>query len=196
MASAFCAALCLVAGDIAILGPGDRGIRAALLATARLGFVFFWPAYAGGALVSLFGSRLDAPRRHAKDLGLAFASVLLVHLGLVFWLCVSGAPPPISTFVFFGGAATLTYAIALFSIPSLQQALGSTRWRLLRVIGLNYVAYAFIVDFLKDPLHRGILHFVAYLPFSILAVAGPLLRVLAWLRRFGSGHARTALRAG
>jgi hypothetical protein len=44
---------------------------------------------------------------------------------------------------------------------------------------MNYVAYAFAIDFLKSPLDGGVRHIIEYLPFAVLAVAGPTLRVAA-----------------
>ena len=45
---------------------------------------------------------------------------------------------------------------------------------------MNYVAYAFSVDFAKYPLNGGVKHVIEYLPFVTLAVAGPFLRLAAW----------------
>jgi hypothetical protein len=98
MAAAFCASLGLAVGIVAVLGI-ERGVYVALAATARLAFLIFWPAYAGGALASLFGSVFLRLREHARDLGLAFAAALSVHLGLVACLCVIGHAPGVWTFV-------------------------------------------------------------------------------------------------
>jgi hypothetical protein len=167
------------------LGAEQRGIHAALAAVARLAFLLFWLAYSASALASLFGSRFQPLKRRAREFGLAFASALLVHLGLVAWLCLIGAAPGAGTFIFFGIAAVWVYLLALFSIDRLQQALGSKSWWLLRNVGMNYVAYAFAVDFLKSPLHGGVRHVVEYLPFAVLAVAGPSLRLAALAQRVG-----------
>jgi hypothetical protein len=183
MGSAFCAAAALATAVIAILGMEQRGIHAALAATARLAFLLFWPAYSGGALVSLFGTAFQPFKRHAREFGLAFVSALLVHLSLVAWLCLIGAAPGASTFVVFGIAAAWAYFLALFSIPSLHEALGPRRWWLLNNVGMNYLACAFILDFLKEPLGGGVRHVVEYLPFLTLAIAGPGLRVAALARR-------------
>ena len=47
---------------------------------------------------------------------------------------------------------------------------------------MNYIAYAFFVDFMRFPL-LGVKHIVAYLPFLVLATVGPLLRLAAWTLR-------------
>jgi hypothetical protein len=166
-------------------GAGEKGIGGALLATGRLAFLFFWAAYAGSALASLFGPTFQPLKQRAREFGLAFASVQLVHLALVAWLCLIGAAPSASTFVFFGIAIVWTYLLALFSIGRLQRALGPKSWWLLRTVGMNYIAYAFFVDFLRDPFHGGAKHLVAYLPFTVLAIAGPILRLAASAQQVG-----------
>jgi hypothetical protein len=181
--AAFCAALGVATVVLALTGTGERGIVMALRATARLAFVLFWPAYAGSALASLFGPAFQPLRQLAREFGLAFAAVMLVHLGLIAWLCRIGAAPGASTFVFFGAGIVWVYVIALFSIGRLQQALGARGWTLLRSVGMNYVALAFAVDFLHDPLQGGMTHLVSYGPFAALAILGPGLRLAALARR-------------
>ena len=185
MFSAVCAALTLAASVTIALGAKQSGIDAALAATARLMFLLFWPAYSGGALVALFGAVFQPLKQHAREFGLAFASALLVHLGLVAVLCLIGAAPDAATFVFFGIGAAWAYVLALFSIPRLRLALGPRNWWLLSNVGMNYVAYAFIVDFLQQPLHGGVKHIIEYLPFAVLSLAGPGLRLAAYMQRIG-----------
>ena len=182
MGMAFGTALVLAAVVLAVLGAGERGTNAALAATARLSFLLFWAAYAGSALTALFGAAFQPLKLRAREFGLAFASAHLVHIGLVGWLCWIGAVPAVSVFVFFGVALIFTYLLALFSIGNLQQVLGPGWWWLLRTVGMNYIAYAFFVDFMKYPLHGGI-KLVEYLPFVILAIVGPFLRLAAWTLR-------------
>jgi hypothetical protein len=183
MGSSFCAAFALASIVLAVLGAGERGTDAALAATGRLSFLLFWLAYAGGALVALFGSTFQPIKQRTRAFGLSFASAHLVHLGLVAWLCHIGATPAMPTFVFFGIAVWWTYLLALFSIPALHKGLHPALWWLLRVVGLNYIAYAFAKDFLANPLHGGLKHIVMYLPFAVLSVAGPLLCLTAWILR-------------
>ena len=89
-------------------------------------------------------------KRRTREFGLAFASAQLVHLALVAWLTHIEAAPPLETFVIFGAAVFWTYLLSLFSISRLQQALASWGWWTLRVVvGFNYIAYAFALDFLR-----------------------------------------------
>ncbi len=183
MVSAFAAELCLAAAVLLAFGAGERGTSMALQATARLSFLLFLPAYAGGAAAALFGPVFQPLRRRSREFGLAFASAHLVHLGLVAWLSYLGAAPPLSVFIFFGIAAFWTYLLALFSIGGLQARLGSWGWWLFRTVALNYIAYAFAVDFLRVPMLGDFKHIAGYLPFAFLSLAAPLVRLAAFLQR-------------
>lgn len=196
MGSAFATALGLTAVVLAVLGADHRGIAIALQVTARLSFLLFWPAYAGSAMVALFGPMFQPLKRYGRELGLAFASALFVHLGLVAWLCQTGATPAASTFMIFVPAVVLAYSLTLLSIERLQQAVGRKGWSLLRTVGLNYIAFAFARDFLSDPFHADIKHVVAYLPFATLAIAGPILCLAAFALRTGHVWRLSFHRAG
>jgi hypothetical protein len=165
------------------MGSGSTGIYVALRATARLAFLMFWPAYVGSALVFLFGRAFQPLQRRARELSLGFAAVQTVHFGLVGWLCLIGATPSVKTFAFFGIGAVWLYLLALFSIGSLQQRLGPKRWRALCLVGMNYIALAFAVDFLRHPSVDGLTRAILYWPFAALAVAGPILIACAAIRR-------------
>ena len=194
--SAFCAALLVAALVLATLGTEERGTHVALQLTARFAFLLFWPAYAAGALTALFGTAFEPLKRHGRDFGLAFASALLVHLALVAWLTYTGATPPLEVFLVFGIAALWTYLLALSSISRLQQKLGPNLWWFLRVVGLNYIAYAFAVDFLKYPQFSSIKYLAGYLPFAVLSVVGPLLCFAALVRRVAHSQQYFSRRAG
>jgi hypothetical protein len=185
MCSALCAALGLAGLVLAAMGPGERGTDVALQLTARLSFILFWPAYTGGALAALFGPTFNPLKRLSREFGLAFASAHLVHIGLVAWLSYMGAAPPLGSFIFFGIAVLWTYLLALFSVDRLQHALAPKGWWLLRTVGLNYIAYAFAVDFLRFPPVGGFKYFLGYLPFALLSVVGPILRLAAFVQRTG-----------
>jgi hypothetical protein len=93
MALAFCASLGSAVGLIAVFGI-NPGFSLALRATARWAFLLYLPAYVGGPLTSLFGSAFLPVRQRAREFGLAFASAMIVHLGIVVCLCAIGAAPP------------------------------------------------------------------------------------------------------
>jgi hypothetical protein len=181
MTVAFAAALALTAVVFMTLGADVRGTRAALAATGRLSFLLFWAAYAGGALVVLVGQASLPLQRYGREFGLAFAAAHLVHLALVARLCELGDVPGFGTFALFGLAAAWLYALALLSFDGLRGRIGAGTWRILRDVGMNFIAFAFAVDFIKQPLRGDVRHVVEYAPFALLAVLGPALRAAAFV---------------
>ena len=183
MALAFSASLGLAISTIAAFGI-DPGLSIALRATARLAFLIFLPAYVGGPLTSLFGNAFLPVRQHARDFGLAFASAMVVHLGLVIWLCAIGAAPPMKTFLVFGLAAVSLYLLALLSVRRVRELLPRKFWLPLRTVTTNYIALAFIYDFK----HFHVTNFyadIAYLPFAVLAIGGLILTIVACAHDLG-----------
>ena len=165
---------------LAVAGVGVQGTDIALAVTGRFSFLLFWPAYTGAAAVAVFGSMFSQLQERSREFGLAFASAHLVHLGLVGWLCYIGNIPGKGTFIFFGLAAIFTYALLALSVRILRLAIGPRLWRMIRFVAMNYIFLAFSVDFLARPIHGDLGYIVAYLPFSALAVFGPMVRLIAW----------------
>lgn len=187
MGAAFIVALAIAFVVLMGAKPGHK-LGAALRATARWSYLWFWPAYAGGALAALFGPRFQALAHRGRDFGLAFASAHLVHVGVVaLLLYIEVKPFPRGSLIFFGIGVFWIYLLALLSVRSLAQKLSPRVVRIVRTIGVEYIAFAFLVDFAKNPFKGGAGHLLAYLPFLGLAVAGPLLRLTATAKR--SGHA-------
>lgn len=185
MAAAFLASVVLASGTLTVLGAAHKGTIIALQLTARWSYCFFLPAYVGGALAAIFGATFQPLARRARDLGLAFASAHLTHLCLVGWLYYISPRPPVSTStaVYFGIAAILTYVLALFSIPTLVARLPPRVWWWLRTLAMEYIALAFLTDFLHQPFNQGLAHLAAYLPFIGLAAAAALLRIAFYSKR-------------
>jgi hypothetical protein len=169
--TAFGAAVCLAAVTLAVR------------MTARLAFLAFWPAYVGGALVALFGSAFEPIKGRGRELGLAFAAVLLVHLSLVAWLSLSGHPPSARTFVIFGIGVLWVGALSLFSIGRLGKLPGPLGWWTLRNVGMNYLLFDFALDFLRPQPSGRLASLAFYLPFQALVVAAVALRVSAFAKR-------------
>jgi hypothetical protein len=183
MAASFLVGLVIVLAVRAGAGPGER-VAMALRATARWSFLLFWLASTGGALTTLFGSRFQALAHRARDFGLAFASAHLVHLGVVAWIYYSSPDLPTrSTLIFFGIAAIWTYVLAILSIKRLSARLNPRVWRTVRTLGVEYIGLAFLTDFAKYPFQGGVLDVANYLPFLALAIAGPILRLAALVKR-------------
>ena len=171
-------------------GPGDR-VSVALQATARWSFVLFWLGYTGHALATLFAPRFHALAQRTRDFGLAFASAHLAHLALVAWVLISATTPtPRSFLILFGTGVFWTYLLALLSVRSIAARFDPKVLRVLRTVGVDYIALLFLIDFAKSPSQYDIVHLlfysVVYVPFIVLAVAGPLLRLAALVKRVSS----------
>jgi hypothetical protein len=184
IAAALATSLALAAVSLAHFGTGPTGTVMTLRLTARWAYCFFWPAYAGGALAATFGPRLRPLARRGRDLGLAFAAAQSIHVLLVTRLyLISPKPPlPLSAAIYFGIGIGFVYLLALFSIPSLAARLPPWLWRALRIVGMEYIALAFLRDFLQDPLDLKLHHVLEYAPFALLGLAALLLRLVGYAR--------------
>src|ERR1700723_1753124 len=87
--------------------------------TARWSFLFFWLSYAGGAMAILFGPAFAGLARQARALGLAFATALQVHIGLVVWLGVVIGQIPLQ------GRVLWFLLVALFSLIAIPLRLAA-----------------------------------------------------------------------
>jgi len=184
MAAAFLVSLALAAIVLAIFGIGESGTALGLRVTARWCFLLFWAAYSGGGAAKFCGPRFGILARYGREFGLAFASALLVHVGLVLWLIYVAADQR-SPMMFFWVGVLCAYALALFSLPRLRDLLGPRLWRILREVALQYIALVFAVDFILEPLQAGgpEKYTLTYLPFVIMLLGGAGLRLAAFARR-------------
>ena len=149
-----------------------------------MAYLLFWCAYAGNALAVVFGPRFQAVANRCRDFSLSYASAHLAHIGMVAWLILaSGTPFGPSEVIVFGIGVFWTYLLALLSIKSLAAKLDPKLLRALRTIGVEYIALVFLVGFAKNPFQGGFANMLNYLPFIALAVAGPLLRIAAAIKR-------------
>ena len=172
------------AAFVALFVLADRGggLRAAIATSARVAFVPFWFAYAGGALASLGVTVFSSVRARARELGLAFAAALSVHLTLVAWLIMRGTVPALRVFVIFGLGAALTLLLTLLSIPALSAQFSRPALSRFRSLAMTYIAFAFLLDFAKRPVRADLAYLIAYVPFALLVAVGVAARLLAWLR--------------
>lgn len=185
MAAGFLGALALATASLVWFGPGQRGTLTALQLSARWAYAFFWPAYVGAALASLCGPRFEPLARRGRELGLAFAAAMLVHLGMIVRIyAISSKPPiPLANAVYFGIGLGFAYLMALLSFPALGARLAPRARRIVFTLGLEYIALAFLRDFLHNPFDGSAAHLVGYLPFIGLALLGAALRILFYARR-------------
>ena len=92
-------------------------------------------------------------------------------------------PLPQSSLIYFGIAAIFTYVLAILSVKRLSARLNPTVWRTVRTLGVEYIALVFLTDFAKNSFQGGVWEVAYYLPFLALAIAGPLLRLAALVKR-------------
>jgi hypothetical protein len=181
---AFCVALVLTVVVLAAMGTGDRGTSIALQLTGRLSLLLFWPAYAGAATAALFGPRFSILAQHGRNFGLAYASAQLVHVGLVAHIVLMSGPLSLDSIMpFFAIGIVWTYLLALSSMERVSKLFTPGFLRVLRNIGLEYLAVVFFADLVLQPIGTHFRHPLEYLPFSILIIVGPILRLAAVMRR-------------
>jgi len=187
---AFGVSLGLAAIGLAFNGTNPDGFVPALQMTARWAFLLFWAAYAGGAMAALFGATFAPLARHGREFGLAYASAMTVHFGLVLWLFQISSKPPLSGFLFrlFVTGLVFTYLLTVFSFGRLAEVIGASGWRVLRFAGLNYILLAFSWDFVNVILHAWVWHigirgWIKYGPFAAMCIAAPLLVLAAATQR-------------
>lgn len=177
-----CAAL-LTGLELARLGVGLDGFRAALRATARLSLVMFLLTFVASSVNALTtgetGKRL---LRYRKYLGNAFAASHLVHLATIFGLMAVHtkaftAERSIASLI--PGAITYSFIIAMVitSLPGPARALGRRRWVIVHKTGMYAIWAIFLASTARkiegDPLYA--------IPAGAL-VAAAALRGVARLR--------------
>ncbi len=184
MASAFAVALLIASVTLTLRGANQEGTVQALRLTARWSYLWFWAAYTAGAWATLLGPRLRPVAARAREFGLAFAAAHLVHVGLVVWLYrIAVHPPGGRTLVFFGVAVFFTYLLALLSFRQFASRLAPRAVSVIRTVGVEYIALAFLVDFAKDPLLLTLGHVLGYEVFLALGIVAYPLRIAALVRR-------------
>jgi hypothetical protein len=190
MIGAFGGGLAIAGAVLADYGTGPVGIGQAVRYTARWSFLFFWLSYAGGAMAILFGPAFAGLARRARALGLAFATALQVHIGLVVWLGVVIGQIPLQGAIlcFFLLALFCTWLLVLLSFGIGTRNLGRL-WRPLLFLATTYILIAFGRDFVLGALAyktQDWLYAAEYVPFALLSLIAIPLRLAAFLRqRFG-----------
>lgn len=191
--SAFLGQLAIATAVLAINGIDTESVREGLRLSARYSFVWFWWAYAGSSLATMFGMRF----RRGREFGLAFAAAHAIHLILVISLYQLSTTTPISVrgAIFFSIGMMFTYLLAVLSIANLSKLVGGFVWGWLRFIGLEYIMLAFQADFIPRSFHITNLQYaLAYIPFAIVGLFGTGLRFARWLRPQLISVGRTAVK--
>ena len=184
MLLAFAVALVIAGVSLVLRGSAVEGTLLALRLTARWSYLLFWAAYTVGSWATLLGPRLPVAAARARDFGLAFAAAHLVHVGLVAWLYrIAEHPPGVPTLEFFGVAVFFTYLLALLSFPRTAAWLTTREASIIRIVGVEYIALAFLVDFANHPVRLTIGFGLSYGLFLALAFLGYAVRLTALARR-------------
>jgi hypothetical protein len=183
---ALAGALVIAGAVLADYGTGPDGIGQAVRYTARWSFLFFWPSYAGGAMAILFGPVFAGLARRARPLGLAFATALQVHIGLVIWYGVAIGQIPLQGGLlgFFLVALVCADLLALLSFGVGMRSLGRL-WPPLLFLATTYILIAFGRDFVLgalDPNVRYWRYAAEYVPFALLSLIAIPLRLAAFVR--------------
>jgi hypothetical protein len=91
---------------------------------------------------------------------------------------------------FFAIAIVWTYLLAALSTSYSRRIFGPNMLNIVLIIGSEYIALTFFVDFIISPKYP-IQYLALYIPFWIMLLLGPLLRVAALAKKI-SGRAATA----
>jgi DMSO/TMAO reductase YedYZ heme-binding membrane subunit len=165
------------------LGWSEEGVRSAVRSTAQVAVVCFVLAFSASSLRVLLRSPSSAwmlaNRRH---LGLSFAFAHTVHLLALIALALFFPEPFMSelnavTLVGGGLAYVFLFALAITSNDASVARLGRRRWRLLHLVGSYYIWLIFFQSYAPRALAEPF-----YVPFGLLLLAAPSLRIARWAR--------------
>ena len=166
----------------------DEIIRQPIRHTAQISFALYCIILVARPLQQILRSGWTAKLlRNRRQLGVALAAAMTVHLGLLAYRF--GSQPeltyPILNLIIGGGAYLVMYLMLITSFNGPTRALGPRRWKLLHRIGMLYMALIFCVP-------RSIEHAMTwdYWKFGIPFVIALIVRITAWQlsRRRGTRH--------
>ena len=192
IAAAVAVSVAVAIAKISIARDLDHGLPSAVGAVARVAFIPFWLSFTGAAWVTLGFSRFVVIRDHARELGLAFAAAIAVHVGLICWQTLLGYPPTPGVVIIFGAAALLTLLLSVVSIPILYKRLPRMALARFRFFATTYIALVYLLDFAIRPQPAVLHYWIAYAPFAALDALGLAVRGLAWARGVWEPHRNSA----
>lgn len=163
---------------IAVAGYSDENIRAPLRYTAWLAFLLYLVVLVARPLQQLLRRKWTATLlRNRRLVGVAFATVMTVHLVLIAWRFGWQADLDFSLNLFGAGAYAIFYAMLITSFDRPKKAIGPKAWKFLHRLGLIWAAVIFglprSLEDLSDP---------DYLKFGIPFAIALAIRITAWLR--------------
>ncbi len=163
---------------IAVVGFSDENIRAPLRYTAWLAFILYLVILVARPLQQLLRKAWTAALlRNRRLVGVAFATVMTVHLVLIAWRFGSQIELEFSLDLFGAGAFAIFYVMLVTSFDGPKKAVGPKAWKILHRLGLIWAAVIFglprSLEDISDP---------DYLKFGIPFAVAVLIRFTAWLR--------------
>lgn len=139
---------------LGVAGTSDENLRTVLTLTARLSFLIYLAIFVARPLAQIAPSRPTGRLlRERRSLGVAFAAMHTVHLGLIAYRysTVPGLDYPLVDALFGGTAYAFIYLMLITSFDRPARAIGRTAWRRLHKAGLYYVGFIFIATLLPEP---------------------------------------------
>lgn len=163
----------------------EAGLASATRLTARVGFLFFFLVFTSSVWFTWRATPLTRwLMRRRRHMGLSFALVHFVHLGALSALSgVRGEVPDPVTLIGGGFAYLLLTLMVLTSNRFARLRLGRG-WRVLHLSGCWYLWLIFTNSYIGrlDPA-AGAEPYAGFVLLAALALAVPVLRTWAWLRR-------------
>ena len=169
---------------IAAVGFTDENIRVPLRYTAWLAFVLYLVVLVARPLQQLLHKDWTATLlRNRRLVGVAFATVMTVHLALIAWRFGGQVELDFSLDLFGAGAFAIFYIMLITSFDGPKKAVGPKAWKILHRLGLIWAAVIFglprSLEDLSDP---------DYLKFGIPFAIAVAIRATAWQRSRRRGN--------
>lgn len=146
------AAVCIV--FLLAAGVSDDRLGMLLRLTARLSFMIFLLVFVARPLRQLVRTPLTTWLvRERRSLGIAFAAMHSVHLGLIAFRfsTIPGLEYPTSNALIGGTAYLLMYLMLITSFDVPARSIGARSWRRLHKTGLYFIGFIFVATLLPYP---------------------------------------------
>ncbi len=162
-------------------GTSDVNLVLLLTLTARIAFMIYLLIFVARPLRQLLPNDLTKwLLRERRSLGIAFAAVHTVHLGLIFTRLDLDSlldRPPIGTAV--GATAyLLMYLMLLTSFDAPARRIGPKNWRRLHKTGLYFIGFVLLATLLPEP-GQAVYTFDRAWLFTLTGIA-VFIRLTAW----------------
>lgn len=160
--------------------------------SARLAFLVYVAVFVTRPLRQLVpASFTRALLRNRRYIGLIFAAVMTVHLGLISWLLLIVTDQGRTLTSLLPGIATYTFVLLMLitSFDAPARALGSQNWRRLHKAGLYWIGLVFLVTLGPDVISMP--SEPVYLAIGVLMAIAVSLRIAAFIN--GRGQRTAAI---